>query len=232
MNYSLAPFPSDPHASPETREMLPDIRNSIASRAKCGGGQSISNKELLDLIVEALRDVTSPFYITHCNEVHGDLHLSIAAAVRGQNVTVGDQIRGGLYICNSETSRFELLVCTRLYRVACANGMLIECDKEQSFTIPATDLPPPDWRQRTNQVIQRSFDERALKFDIQRLGATAEQILVTPYEFLCHLVAQQLITDDEQSEIQSIFTDNADFSMYGLINAVTQSAHEHRASDN
>jgi hypothetical protein len=40
-----------------------------------------------------------------------------------------------------------------------------------------------------------------------------------------------LISADEQSDIQAAFDEAADFSLYGLINAVTQSAHRLRSSD-
>lgn len=231
MNYSLAPFPSHPQVLLEARGPLPDIRTALASREKFDGDQAIPNAGLLEVVVDSLRDITSPFYITHCHEVRGDLHLSIAAAGRGYRVTRGDEIRGGLYIRNSESCRFQTLVCTRLYRVLCANGALVECEKEQSFAIPSNERPPQDWPVQVTAVIQRSFDKGALRFDFRRFEATMHQVLITPYEFLCHLEAQHLITDDEQSHIQQIFSDNADFSMYGLINAVTQSAHQHRASD-
>ena len=232
MNYSLHPFPNQPQAFDESpRDPDPDIRKVLASRPRQHNEQAIGNPDLLDSIVETLRDITSPFYVTHCHESGGDLHLSVAAADQGYNVTAGDEIRGGLYIRNSESCRFETLVCTRIYRVVCDNGMLMECEKEQSFTVSTTDQPTADWKSKVTQVIQRSFDDQALQFDFRRFEATGNQMLVTPYEFLCHLAAQQLITDDEQSEIQSVFNDNADFTMYGLINAVTQSAHAHRASD-
>ena len=230
MNFSLAPFPTDPQADREAGEPLPDIRGAIASRARPDGARAIANAELLDAVVDALRDVTAPFYVTHCHEAAGDLHLSVAAAGRGHSVVPGDEIRGGLFVRNSETRRFETLICTRLYRVVCANGALVECDKEQSFAIPVAG-PPTGWREHVRPVVRRSFDERALKLDFTRFEATAGQMLVTPYEFLCHLAARQVITDDEQAEIQAIFDENADCTMYGLINAVTQSAHAHRASD-
>jgi hypothetical protein len=231
MNFSLAPFPQDPQILSESFEPLPDIRSVLASRGKSDCRGAIANSDLLDLLVGTLRNVFAPFYVSHCHEAHGDLHLSLAAAVGGHNVVPGDEIRGGLYIRNSESRRFETLICTRLYRVVCANGALMECDKEQSFTLASGASPPTDWRQQVSQVVCRSFDEQALRLDFQRFEATASQMLVTPYEFLCNLVAQQLIEDDEQSRIQAIFNDNADFTLYGLINAVTQSAHDYRASD-
>jgi hypothetical protein len=231
MNYSLAPFPMDPQVEREAGGPLPDIRGALASRAQPDSQRVIANADLLDAAVDALRDITAPFQVTHCHEAGGDLHLSIAAAVRGHSVAPGDEIRGGLFIRNSETRRFDTRLCTRLYRVVCANGALVECDKEQSFAIPVADAPPSGWREAVQRVVRRSFDERALKLDFARFEATANQMLVTPYEFLCHLAAQQVITEDEQAEIQNLFDENADFTMYGLINAVTQSAHAHRASD-
>jgi hypothetical protein len=56
-------------------------------------------------------------------------------------------------------------------------------------------------------------------------------MLVTPYELLRNLEAQGLVSGSEQSAIQASFDDAADFSLYGLINAVTQVAHRLRLSD-
>ena len=232
MNYSLHPFPNQPPVFEEMpRDPRPDIREALASRKSATHKNAIANGELLDTIVESLREITLPFYITHCHEARGDLHLSVAAAQHGYHVTKGDEIRGGLYIRNSESCRFETLICTRLFRVVCANGMLMECDKEQSFSIPIEGRPPAKWQARISQVILRSFDDVALDLDCRRFEATGGQMIVTPYEFLCNLAAQGLITDDEQSDIQAAFHNSADFTLYGLINAVTQTAHEHRASD-
>lgn len=232
MNYSLHPFPNQPPAFDEMpRDPRPDIRETLASRLSAVHKNAIANRELLDIIVESLREITVPFYITHCHETGGDLHLSVTAAQHGYQVTKGDEIRGGLYIRNSESCRFQTLICTRLFRVVCANGMLMECDKEQSFSIRIDDSPPAKWQTRIAHVIQRSFDNVALDLDFRRFEATGSQMIVTPYEFLCNMAAQGLITDDEQSDIQATFYHNADSTLYGLINAVTQTAHEHRASD-
>jgi hypothetical protein len=231
MNYSLAPFPTDPKLERNSIGPRPDIRRAIASRPRPTAKGAIANADLLEVAVDALRDVTAPFFVTHCHEGDRDLHVSIAAAGKGYCVTVGDELRGGLMIRNSESRRFATLISTRLYRVVCANGLLVEFEQEQSFCVATGDMPPVDWQVQVRQVIRRSFDDNALKFDFRRFEATADQMLVTPYEFLCNLVAQQVITEDEQAEIQANFDENADFTMYGLINAVTQTAHAHRASD-
>jgi hypothetical protein len=97
--------------------------------------------------------------------------------------------------------------------------------------VPVADSPPRDWSHHVRQVVCRSFDEQAFKLDFRRFEVTANQMLVTPYEFLCNLAAQGLIGYEEQSQIQAIFDDNAAYTLYGFVNAVTQSAHKHRASD-
>lgn len=232
MHFSLPPFPNHPPLpAQEPREPGPDLRAALASRPAPRNRRAIPNAALVETIVESLRDVTMPFYVTHCHEEGGDLHLSVAAAKQGYHVTPGDEIRGGLYVRNSESGGFETLICTRLFRVVCCNGALVECEGEQAFSVAGAAGPPADWQSRVATVVRRSFDAVSLKLDFRRFEATADQMVVTPYEFLCSLAAQQLITDEEQSEIQSAFDENADFTMYGLINAVTQTAHEHRASD-
>ncbi|MEQ9065988.1 MAG: hypothetical protein RLO18_04655 [Gimesia chilikensis] len=230
MIYALHPFPRPP-ANTGPEQPLPDIRETLASRPACQNERAAANTLLLDVIVDGLHDIGVPFYITHCHETHGDLHLSVTAAGQGHEVAAGDELRGGLFIRNSETCRFETLVCTRLFRVVCENGALMECEKEQSFTIAEEGVPPGDWQAQVKRIIQLSFDQEHLRWDFRRFEATTNQIIITPYEFLLQLHAQRLIDDDEQSAIQAAFQENADFSMYGLINAVTQTAHHHRASD-
>ena len=227
MNYSIHPFPSHP----SIRDAYPDIRRALATKTPTLDSKAIPNADLLDATVNALRDISSPFHVSHCHENAGDLHISITAATGGHEVSTGDQIRGGLFIQNSESCRFDTLICTRIYRVVCDNGMLTECEKEQVFELKQSDQPPADYAMAVGHVVARSFNETALVYDYRRFKSTENEILVTPFEFLCNLAAQNLITDDEQSIIQTIFNENADFTLYGLLNAVTQSAHDYRASD-
>lgn len=95
----------------------------------------------------------------------------------------------------------------------------------------AADSHSVGWQTKIRNVINRSFSGDGLDVDLGRFRATTQQMVVTPYEQLCHLSAQGLITDDEQSDIQLAFAEAADFTMYGFINAVTQVAHGLRSND-
>ncbi|HEX2475601.1 MAG TPA: DUF932 domain-containing protein [Lacipirellulaceae bacterium] len=202
----------------------------MRERGQTVGPHSISNLALLDEVVEELRSLPWQFHVDHCREHDGDLHVAVFASDLGRNLELGDRVHAGFFLQNSEKGAFATLACERLFRVACENGALIECEKGQSLEISSSGRPR-EWKTQLQTVIARSFSADGLDLDLARFHATTQQMLLTPYELLCNLVAQQLIDADEQSQIQAAFDDAADFTMYGLINAVTQVAHRHRKSD-
>ncbi len=229
MNYALLPFPT---FSREAKYAgCPDIRNVLNSRKRNVARNAIDNLELLNHVVDTLRDLPWNFAIDHCREHNGRLHLAVMAQDLGRDLDVGDKMNAGFFLQNFENAESETLACARTFRVTCENGALLECEKGQSFTISAADRPPTKWRHNITAVINRSFSADGLDIDLARFRATTQQMVITPYELLCHLSAQGLIDDDEQSDIQTAFSDAADFTMYGLINAVTQVAHGLRSNN-
>jgi hypothetical protein len=194
------------------------------------GRNSISNLALLDELVEGLRSLPWQFQVDHCHEDDGDLHVAVFAGDLGRHLELGDRVHAGFFVQNSEDGALATLASERVFRVACQNGALIECEKGQSLEISSTG-DTTQWQRKLQAVIARSFSADGLDVDLARFRAATQQMLLTPYELLCNLVAQQLIDAYEQSDIQAAFDDAADFTMYGLINAVTQVAHRHRRND-
>ena len=224
MRYSMMPFPSQKNAGG------PDIRSALRERKRSVGGNRVSNLALLDEAVEALRLLPWQFQVDHCYEQEGDLHLAVFAWDLGRNLDLGDSVHAGFFVQNSERGSFNTLACERLFRVACANGALMECEKGQTFEL-SDGGDVRGWQTKLRGVVSRSFSADGLDVDLARFRATTQQMLLQPYELLCSFVAQGLIDEDEQSDIQLAFVDAADFTMYGLINAVTQVAHRLRKSD-
>lgn len=229
MEYSLLPFPT--YSSERDYAGRPDIRESLASRPKSHDRNTIGNLEMLDHVSDVLQQLPWRICIDHCHERDGQLHLAVMASDLGRNLDLGDQLNAGCFLQNSETGQFETLACTRVFRVSCENGALLECEKGQSFSVSPGGAPPANWKSKIQDIINVSFSGDGLDIDLARFRMTTQQMVITPYELLCHLSAQGLITDDEQSAIQEAFNDAADFSMYGFINAVTQCAHGLRAND-
>jgi hypothetical protein len=229
MDYSLLPFPTlstDPEYAGRA-----DIRQALKARNRKVASTAIDNVELLDHVVECLRDLPWRFFVDHCREHDGLLYVAVMAMDLGRNLDVDDRVNAGFFLQNSESSDVETVACSRIYRVACENGALIECEQGQSSTIASSDSKPADWKDPIRAVINRSFDGEGIDKDVARFRATTQVMIITPYELLCHLSAQGLIDDDEQSDIQTAFDEAADFTMYGFINAVTQTAHRLRSND-
>jgi hypothetical protein len=228
-NYALLPIPS---FRPDPEDVgLPDLRDALSSRTRQVDRYAIDNLELLNLVVDTLTNLPWRIVIDHCHESGGQLHLAAVAQDLGRELDVGDHVNAGVYIRNSETAPAETLVCVRPFRVSCENGALVECEAERTIAVNAGQAPPKDWKNRIQTVIQRSFSGEGIDEDLARFRATTQQMLLVPYELLCHLQAQGLIDEVEQSEIQTAFEEAADFTMYGFINAVTQVAHGLRSDD-
>jgi hypothetical protein len=222
MQYSLMPFASMKGAGGA------DIRWALRGRGKGQGG--IGNLALLDELVEGLRELPWRFAVDHCEEERGDLHVAVVAQDLARELDVGDTVHAGFYLQNSESGAYSTLACERVFRVVCSNGALVECEKGQTMEI-GFGMEDGGWQEKLRTVLARSFSAEGLDVDLARFRATTQQMLFTSYEMLCNLVAQRLITVDEQLEIDKAFRKAADYTMYGLINAVTQVAHRLRASD-
>lgn len=212
MRYSLFPFPS------LVNDNSPDICSRLRQRALPRGG--IGNLELLETTIELLRAAPCQIHVDHCVEEDGDLHLAVVATNLGCEVSPGDWVQAGFCLRNSESGMFQPLVSERVFRVKCSNGMLVECESGQSTTLVAQG----DWKGQLAGVVERSFAADGLDRDIARFRMTAQQMLLTPYELLCNLVAQGVISEEEQCDIQHQFDQAGDETLFGLINAVTRVA--------
>jgi hypothetical protein len=227
MQYSLLPFRSLKNAGG------PDLREQLRLRKANGRGPVavIDNLELLTAVVELLRDVPWDVRIDHCFESEGELRLAVVATDLGRDVDAGDMVKAGFYLANSESRRFETVACERLHRVVCANGQMVECEEGQATVLSASPEADAPWQERLAQVIARSFNAEGFDRDAARLRATTRQMLMTPFEMLCHLVASNIITEEEHCDIQRDFDAAGDFTLYGLINAVTSVARRLRDDD-
>jgi hypothetical protein len=223
MQYALFPFPSLREAGGG------DIRSALRRRGMKSSApiRGISNIELLEHLVERLRELPWEVAVDYCHEALGDLRLAVVAKGLGRNVEVRDVVQAGFCLENSETMTFKPFAATRVFRVACENGYLVETEQGQSAVLSTG----ADWRTAVAQVVDKSFSAEGLDRDAAHFRAAMAQMLMTPYELLCNLVAQGYISDEEQSAIQAEFDEVGDFTLYGLINAVTRIAGQCRDSD-
>jgi hypothetical protein len=216
MQYSLFPFASLNGATG------PDLVGQLRARGSAVPATGPSNLDLLEELTDLLRGVPWQVCVDYCEEDAGDLRLAVVAPKLGRDVEKGDRVQAGLFIQNSESGAFPAQACERVYRVVCENGYMLECEQTQSVRLVTG--AGADWRPALARVVDRSFAAAGLDRDVARFRATTEQMLTTPYELLCNLVAQKVLSEDEQAAVQTEFDEVGDYTLYGLINAVTRIA--------
>ena len=184
------------------------------------------SRKLLDETSELLSGVGHDLRVEHAVWSDGEFHLTAFAPGIANEVGVGDYVYAGFFLAHAPEADTEAGV--RIYRVACQNGALTDEVEGQRIEF-ASKRPPLRWRHKLKRVVEKSFDGGCLDEQAQRLRVTLEEMLPTPYEYLIHLVAQELITDEEREKIQREFDRAGDATLYGLVNAVTRIAHDHRS---
>ena len=221
MRYALFPFPSLNDAGGA------DLRSKLQGNAECNasGVSPVRNLELVDETVRLLRELPWEIAVDFCDEDRGRLRLAVVAPDLGRDVDTGDVVKAGFFLENAEETKSMPSASARLYRVACENGYLVECGEGQATVLAG------DWRSSLARVVDRSFAAEGIDRETARFRSTMRQMLMAPYELLCNLVAQGILSEDEQSAIQAEFDNQGDYTLYGFINAVTRVAAQCRDSD-
>lgn len=185
-------------------------------------------RELLEETDRQLAGLPCQVKIDHLHQDGNTFDVSFYAPDLAAEVTVGDVVYGGLSLWHDPVGATEAGI--RIFRVACCNGAMMDV-AEGHRTEFKSATPPRTWRKSLARTIRRSFDGGSVDEEARRFRVTVNEILTTPYEFLLHLRAQDLITEDDQIEIQRAFDREGDYTLYGFFNAVTSIAHLRRDQD-
>jgi hypothetical protein len=211
-------------------DLLVRLEDGVARAVLPGDVRLVDNLELVDVTLAALARIPEDVRVDLCEEDDGDLHLTLVAPSLARVVREGDHLYAGFYLASTETALLDTEACVRIFRVACRNGSLAEAAAGQRLVLPrrlalGEPDPYPTWQGRLAGVVERSFDGGSIDEETQRFRAATDEMLASPYEFLLNLLAQGLITEDEQEKIQRAFDEQGDASLYGFVNAVTSIAH-------
>ncbi|MCZ6796025.1 MAG: hypothetical protein O7J95_20645 [Planctomycetota bacterium] len=173
--------------------------------------------------------------LASCEESHGDLFLAACAPSLAAEVTEGDWLYAGLALANSECSPEPLEVRPRIYRAVCANGAIAQEAEAEGFEIRKSEFPHPtpavclaeprSFRERLAHSFELAFRPERVEREAAIDRAASRATLVNPFEHVQHLVARDLLSEDERDLVQRLFEEESDSSLYGLANAVTAAAH-------
>lgn len=155
-------------------------------------------------------------------------------------VKVGDPVRWGIILSNSEVGAGALTIQAFMERLVCTNGMVMEDGKYSKRHLGAAH-DTDEYAQFIQHDTRRAQD-RAITLQIRDIiqgtltdaffaqsvlkmqEATQQKITGNPVEAVQVLAKREGLSEAEQSGILSRLIEGADLSQYGLLNAVTNMA--------
>ncbi len=174
---------------------------------------------------------------------------AVTERISGQ-VKVGDVVRAGVVISNSEVGQGSLKVEALDYRLVCLNGMIREGAirkahlGRKSKNVDALEEAREYFRDETRRADDRAFflkvqDATAAMFDQGRFEkridqyreASAKMIEADPVQVVEVTAKKFGLTDGERSGVLQHLIRGGDLSAYGLGNAVTRAAQDVESYD-
>lgn len=163
------------------------------------------------------------------------LQMTILIGERPLEVRPGDAVRYGIVLLNSEVGLGSLSVTAFIHRLVCSNGLVVP---EQHGSLRRIHLG-----RRISQV-QPGYADRSLWRDyaanvkemaagnhfpalVERIRQAADMPLLTESETIVEDIGKRFtLTKDEKSIVLEQYEAGRDRSIWGLVNAVTETAKE------
>jgi hypothetical protein len=200
----------------------------------------LDNDELAEVVFPALAELEVE--ILSCEITERRLYIKFASVSLEREVRVGDAIRAGGVISNSEVGLGSLRIDDLDYRLVCKNGMIRETVSRTSHLGRSTGMDGFDASEFFKDET-RAADDRALMlklrdtvrgmFSPERFEArinqyqkAAEDKIDQPIETVQILQKRLALTDNQRDSILTHLLQGNDLSRWGLANAVTRAGQD------
>lgn len=176
------------------------------------------------------------------------MYLQLVFPTLNAEVKPGDVVNQGIVITNSEVGRGALDVSSLIWRLACSNGMISQSILSRKHVGSRINFATEDvniyqhdtieaelesYRLRIRDVVRHALQESVFMERIEKLREAAEDgISKRKVKKTIENVTKKLnIKDDEIDNIFANISAEADYTRYGMANAVTALAHESNPDD-
>ena len=162
------------------------------------------------------------------------LQLSITLEESDRHVRPGDAVRYGVVLLNSEVGLGSLSLSSFIYRLVCSNGLVVP-EREGSLRRIHLGRAMADvndsynksiWREYSNAIKELLTGKRFEEIMASMRTAAARPI-VKDAEVIVEEVGKKFnLSKEEQALVLTQYEANADRSLWGLVNAITETAKE------
>ena len=162
------------------------------------------------------------------------LQLSITLEESDRHVRPGDAVKYGAVLLNSEVGLGSLSLSSYVFRLLCSNGLTIP-EREGSLRRIHLGRAMADvndsynksiWREYSSAVKELLTGKRFEKIMASMRAAAARPIIKDAEVIVEEVAKKHLLSKEEKALVLTQYEANADRSVWGLINSVTEAAKE------
>ena len=200
----------------------------------------IDNWDTLNALLPSLQDAGCEIVSAEVTENRMYIK-AITPRITGE-IKVGDKVQGGLIISNSEIGAGRVEVSPLLYRLVCSNGMIVPDMSlkrhhvgrrvaEEDLTVNgiysretiAADIAT--FLLKARDTVRAVLDQTVFDDVIKRTRRAAGEVIEDAEECIEDVTNRYGLSDEERTALFNNFLGGADNSRWGLVNAVTLTAH-------
>lgn len=233
--------------NPERKFMVRTLDNSMRALLS-DRYRPLDNYELVHAVLDKL--TTAGCHVMSCELTERRLYLKAVTPKISGVIKVGDRVQAGLIITNSEIGLGAIKIEPFIYRLVCENGAIVNdlamrrqhVGRKQQFM--ELDNAEQYYRDETRRADDRAFwmkvrdvvdamiDEAIFNKIIDRWKEATEQKITKDPVDVVEVTAKKFgLADSERSSVLTHLIQGGDLSAYGLMNAITRTAHDVESYD-
>ena len=209
--------------------------------------QRIENEEIASTVLPILLE-TEGVKVESCAITEQRMYIkAVFSRIQGE-VARGDVVQAGIAISNSEVGRGMVKIEPLIYRLVCLNGMIIPDSRfterhvggrikqsEGIYAMLSNEAIAADDRAimlKVRDIVRASFDEVRFRNHLALMkDARADKLEGDPAEAVKILSKKNSLSEFESGSVLRHLIEGADISRWGVLNAVTRTAHDVESHD-
>jgi len=157
-------------------------------------------------------------------------HLSVTWPNTTTEIKVGDVVKTGIHISNSEVGMRSVTIASYVYRLKCSNGMIGRSGDGGMFRFRHTG-DGDNLRNRIKAAIEATYMETTTI--IAQFKEALNRTINDPASYLETIAKDKgnSLTQEQYKKMLDSYLIDPEPNLYGVVNAITRTAHEHYAGE-
>ena len=199
----------------------------------------LDNYEIANAVLPVFSEMKDA-HVESCEITETRMYIKVVNRRLEAEVSPGDIVQAGVMVSNSEVGLGSVTVMPLVYRLVCANGMIVNnLGKrklhvgrviDESWELYSDETLRADdqaFMLKLADIARTAIDETKFGIVIDKLKQTSETPISAPLSQVVELSSKRYgLTQDEQDSVLLHLIEGKDLSLYGLSSAVTKASQD------